>query len=202
MKKQKVGIYGGTFNPPHIGHIGAARAFIRDAELDKLFIIPSFIPPHKFFRGEATVKQRVHMCELAFGDIEKTEISNLEIDRGGKSYTYLTLEELSSPDSDLYMLIGTDMFLTLEEWNYPEKIFNLANICYIRRESDTKLTKEIEAAIVRYTEKYGARIYEIKAPVIQISSSELRSMYKGGQDTSEYISRAVSEYIRNEGLYE
>ena len=95
MHKKKIGIYGGTFNPPHIGHINAAKAFFNVMQLDKLVIIPSFIPPHKLSDNNTTPKQRVTMTSLAFSGFDKIEVSDIEVKRGGKSYTYLTLEELA-----------------------------------------------------------------------------------------------------------
>ena len=96
-------------------------------------IIPDCLPPHKEYSGSVTEEQRLEMCKLAFGHIENVTISDMEIKRGGRSYTSVTLEELTSPDRELYFLCGTDMFLTLESWYRPEVIFDLATICYIRR---------------------------------------------------------------------
>ena len=90
------------------------------------------------------------MCELAFSHISCAEISDIEIRRGGKSYTYLTLEQLKDDKTELYMLCGTDMFLTLDEWKNPEKIFALATVCYIRRETDSDLSAKIEQRIAFY----------------------------------------------------
>ena len=112
-EKRRVGIYGGTFNPPHNGHVGAAEAFCRGALLDELIIMPDFLPPHKEIDKAVSADERLKMCELAFSHIEKARVSDMEIRRGGRSYTSVTLEELSSPDVDLYFLCGTDMILTI-----------------------------------------------------------------------------------------
>ena len=98
----RLGIYGGTFSPPHKGHVEAAEAFSREMKLDKLLIIPTFVPPHKTTADDATPEQRLEMCRLAFSHIKNAEISDMEIKRGGTSYTYLTLEELSSRDVELF----------------------------------------------------------------------------------------------------
>lgn len=199
---KKVGIYGGTFSPPHNGHVGAAEAFASAVALDKLLIIPDFLPPHKQIDGEIDATERMEMCKLAFSHIPIAEVSDIEIKRGGKSYTALTLSELSSPESELYFLCGTDMFLTLGEWYTPEKIFELATICYVRRENDEKAECEIRLRTEEYVEKFGARIIPISAPVKEISSSELRAAVKGGNEgLTRLLPREVLEYIASRGLY-
>ena len=198
MKKQRVGIFGGTFNPPHIGHIEAAKAFIEAMDLDKLIIMPSYIPPHKVYNSSVTCEERLEMCTIAFSKIDKAVVSDLEISRGGMSYTYLTLEELSSEESELYFLCGTDMILSMDTWKNPDIIFSLANICYIRRESDEGITKKIIDKCKLYSKKFNARVISIDAKVIDISSSEIRD---GACDLSEYLTHEVLNYISKKGLY-
>lgn len=195
---RRVGIYGGTFNPPHVGHIEAAKAFITQAKLDTLIIMPAFIPPHKQTDNLVNCDDRLEMCRLAFGNIPNTEISDLEISRGGKSYTYLTLQELASDDTELYFLCGTDMILTMDTWKNPEIIFTLAKICYIRRESDNAISELLIEKCRDYFQKYGADIIQINTEAIEISSSEIRAE-DGIWD--RYLTANVIDYIRNQGLY-
>lgn len=195
---RRVGIYGGTFNPPHVGHIEAAKAFITQAKLDTLIIMPAFIPPHKQAVNLVNCDDRLEMCRLAFGNIPNTEISDLEISRGGKSYTYLTLQELASDDTELYFLCGTDMILTMDTWKNPEVIFTLAKICYIRRESDNAISELLIEKCGDYFQKYGADIIQINTEAIEISSSEIRAE-DGIWD--RYLTANVIDYIRNQGLY-
>jgi nicotinate-nucleotide adenylyltransferase len=195
---RRVGIYGGTFNPPHVGHIEAAKAFITQAKLDTLIIMPAFIPPHKQTDNLVNCDDRLEMCRLAFGNIPNTEISDLEISRGGKSYTYLTLQELTSDDTELYFLCGTDMILTMDTWKNPEIIFTLAKICYIRRESDNAISELLIEKCGDYFQKYGADIIQINTEAIEISSSEIRAE-DGIWD--RYLTANVIDYIRNQGLY-
>ncbi len=195
---RRVGIYGGTFNPPHVGHIEAAKAFITQAKLDTLIIMPAFIPPHKQTDNLVNCDDRLEMCRLAFGNIPNTEISDLEISRGGKSYTYLTLQELASNDTELYFLCGTDMILTMDTWKNPEIIFTLAKICYIRRESDNAISELLIEKCGDYFQKYGADIIQINTEAIEISSSEIRAE-DGIWD--RYLTANVIDYIRNQGLY-
>ncbi len=199
MRRERVGIYGGTFSPPHLGHVGALRAFCRELSLDRVLVIPDFLPPHKIIDGEATTEDRLEMCRLAFGSIGGCEISDIEIKRGGKSYTSVTLEELSAPDRELYFLMGTDMFLTLGEWYRPEVIFRLATICLVRRECE--LSEEISQAAERYVRDYSARIVNISSDVLVLSSSEVRSAIKEGSDTSHLLSPEVKKYASEKGLY-
>ena len=202
MKKRRVGIFGGTFNPPHIGHIEAAKAFVLEADLDELLIIPAFIPPHKEYLSSVGCDERLEMCRLAFSDIEKTKISDIEIARGGKSYTYLTLEDLAGDDRELYLLVGTDMILTMDEWKKPEIIFKLADICYVRRECDPSASVHIERKLMLYRDSFCARIHEIKNDVTEISSSELRAVLSSGRDVSGYLTPSVEEFIKARGLYQ
>lgn len=198
--KIRVGIYGGTFNPPHVGHVRAAEAFAEAIKPEKLLIIPDFLPPHKELAGTVTPAQRLRMCELAFGHITGAQISDMEIKRGGRSYTAHTLEELSAEDTDLYFLCGTDMILTMDTWYMPEKIFSLATICYIRRESDEMTTGALADKTALYKEKYGAKIIPLDSSVTEISSGDIRKMLKTG-DADGLVPAGVLEYISEEGLY-
>lgn len=201
MSKRKIGIYGGTFSPPHLGHVGAAESFCDAISLDELIIMPTFMPPHKQHDTEVLPNDRIEMCKLAFGHIDKAVVSDLEINRGGKSYTVITLEELSSNDRELYFLCGTDMFITLDKWYSFEKIFKLATICYVRREDEYGLGELIKQKKEEYTQKYSAQIIEISNSVREISSSEIRDGIKKGTDLSNVVPRKVYDYITEKGLY-
>ncbi len=194
----RLGVFGGTFSPPHKGHTEAAAAFCREMKLDKLLIIPTFIPPHKETCDDATPEDRLKMCEIAFSTIPEAEVSDLEIRRGGKSYTYLTLEELSSEGRELFFLCGTDMILSFDLWKRYEHIFSLATICYARRENDITNNEKLEEKIGQYR-KLGAKIVEIKHKVTEISSSEIRDSL--GSFSTDYISPGVCDYIYKNGLY-
>lgn len=201
MEKIRVGIFGGTFNPPHSGHVAAAESFLKVVNPDLLMIIPDCLPPHKAYSGNVTEEQRLEMCRLAFGHIKKAIISDIEIKRGGRSYTSITLEELSSKDKELYFLCGTDMFLTLDSWYRPEVIFNLATICFIRRENEKENDSLIEESIRLYTKKYNAKIMEVSTDVIELSSSELRQRLGDGEDCSQYLPQSVVKYIKEKEIY-
>ena len=202
MAKKKLGIYGGTFNPPHLGHVGAAESFASLIEPDEFLIMPDFLPPHKLFEGNVSAEDRLEMSKLAFSHIKNVAVSDMEIKRGGKSYTSVTLEELSEKDTEIYFLCGTDMFLTLSEWFRAEIIFKLATICYVRRENDAENTALIDSLTKEYEKKYNARIIAIPACVREISSSSLRECLSGNSDDAlNYLPKSVYEYINDRGLY-
>ena len=139
----KIGIYGGTFDPPHLGHMEAARTALEQMNLDRLIIIPDCEPPHKDLAEEAaTPQQRLEMAALmADGLGPRAEVSDLEIRREGKSYTADTVEALHEtfPEDELWLLMGTDMFLTVQNWYQPERIFQYAGVAaFSRSEEDTQ----------------------------------------------------------------
>ena len=200
-EKKKIGIYGGTFNPPHIAHVRACEAFYNAIKPDELLVIPDFFPPHKELDSGATTEQRLEMTSLAFQTLPVAQVSDLEIKRGGKSYTAVTLSELKREDNELYFLCGTDMFLTLESWYRPDIIFSLANICYVRRENDSENDIKLELLADTYVKKYGARIIPITIEVTELSSSELREKIRNGEEISQYLPLNVNEYIQSRGIY-
>lgn len=202
MKKEILAIYGGTFSPPHIGHIRAAEALSAALSPDRLMIIVDNLPPHKEIDGGATAEQRLAMAALAFGHIPNVEISDMEIRRGGRSYTAETLTYLSAESRELYFLCGTDMFLSLPTWRDPATIFARAVICLVRREAEDGLSVQIKEAAKRYEREYGARIRMIDAPVTEISSSDLRTALAAAPWRAEkMLSPEVYAYILEQGLW-
>ena len=203
----KIGVYGGTFNPPHLGHLTAARAVFELLGLDLLLLIPAGLPPHKELpAGSPTAEQRLEMTRLAgeqFGLGDKVRTLDIELERGGRSFTSDTLAQLKAqyPDSELWLLMGTDMFLTLQAWHEPEKILSLAGIAaFGRTEEDTE---ELFSAQRNYLyQTYPqARIFTLTIPgVIDVSSTELREKLAKGQG-GNLLAPAVYGYILREGLY-
>ncbi len=197
----RIGIYGGTFSPPHLGHLAAARAFMEQMWLDILYVIPTALPPHKEMEVAVSGEDRLNMCRLAFSGLEGVYVSDMELRRGGKSYTVDTLRELSGEDRRLFLLCGTDMMLTLDTWREPEEIFRLAYPVYIRRERDEALTPRIIEKNTEYREKFGKAVPRVLAEPIEISSGELRRMLACGENASEWLSPSVEKYIRDNHLY-
>ncbi len=201
MGQLRVGIYGGTFAPVHNGHIAAARAFMEQMKLDYIFIIPTCLPPHKQIGFADSPAARLRMCELAFENIDGVIISDTEIKRGGRSYTYDTLRELSRPNTRLFLLCGTDMVLTFDTWYRFEEIFKLCYPVYVRRENDPIITSQIIAKIKEYNEKYGVMFRRIVTDPIELSSTQIRARVAAGEDISGLVPKAVADYIREHGLY-
>lgn len=196
----KIGMFGGSFNPVHNGHIELAKAFYRELSLDRLLIMPSYIAPHKFTEGAVFPDQRFEMCCLAAKGIDGFEVSNIEIKRHGASYTYLTLQELHTlyPDDELFLITGADMFMTIHEWKNPGAIFKLATICGVPRNDDdiSRLKKQSE-----YLQTLGARTYILDVGIMTVSSTEIRKKVKAGEDISDLVAPTVNKYIKEHYLY-
>ena len=199
---ETLAIYGGTFSPPHLGHVHAAEAFSRAVAPDRFLVIPSAIPPHKAPVTGAGQADRLAMCRLAFSHIPHVEISDMELTRSGKSYTVDTLRALAAEGRRIVMLVGTDMFLTLSGWFCAEEIFARTEIAVIRREKDTETTDLLLRTLEKYREKYGACVSFIDAPPFEISSTVLRERIACGLSVSQYLSDEVEAYIRECRLYQ
>ena len=197
----RVGIYGGTFSPVHNGHVAAAKAFMEQMWLDILYVIPTGVTPHKVMQGDATARDRLEMCRLAFADVEGVIVSDLEMKREGKSYTVDTLRELYDPAGRLFFLMGTDMLLTLGQWREPEEIFRLCYPVYIRREADAALDDRIVEKITEYHHRFGKMVPRIVAPAIELSSSDVRAAIAAGISIDGLVPPAVSRYIEENHLY-
>ena len=197
----RVGIFGGTFAPVHNGHVIAAKAFMEQMKLDYLYIIPACLPPHKQISPSDDPKHRLRMCELAFADVDGVVVSDLEIVRGGKSYTYDTLKELSRPDTRLFFMCGTDMVLSFDTWYRFEDIFKLCYPVYVRRENDPIITNRIVTKITEYYQKYGVMFRKILTEPIEISSTAVRKAVFEGRDISSFVPPLVESYIKTHGLY-
>ena len=200
----KIGIYGGTFNPIHRGHLTAAQA-VKDAlGLDKLLLMVDGIPPHKQMpEGSTDNEDRLAMAELATAELGRwAEASDIELRRQGKSYTSDTLRELAKqyPEDELWLIMGSDMFLSLHTWHEPEVIMSLAGIAASSRLEASE--DDAFAAQKNHLEKtYGARIVTFCNPnVIEISSTEVREALSRGEGR-QYLSDAVYGYIARQHLY-
>ncbi len=205
----RIGIYGGTFNPPHLGHMMAAITAVWALKLDKLLLIPAGLPPHKALSEDAaSAEHRLAMTRLAGEQIvldsgATVEVSDMEIMRGGRSYTVDTLEALKAqhPDDELFLLMGTDMFLTFQTWREPERIVKYAGLCaFGRSEKDTKELFAPQEKFLR--EKYPeSSITTLVLPnLVEISSTKLRAMLSRG-GAEKFLSPQIYGYILREGLY-
>jgi len=203
----KIGVYGGAFNPPHLGHITAARAVFELLKLDKLLIIPTGCPPHKRLPpGTPAPEQRLELARLAVeqtGLGDRAEVSDLEFRREGSSYTADTLARLRElyPEDELWLLMGADMFLTLQTWHEPGRILSLAGVAaFGRTEEDTEELFSAQRSYL-YRTYPQARLFTLTIPgVVDVSSTELRERLARGEGGA-LLAPAVYGYILREGLY-
>ena len=141
------------------------------------------------------------MCELAFAGMERVIVSDMEIARGGKSYTVDTLRALTDEDRRLFLLVGTDMMLTLDRWREADEIFRLCYPVYIRRDNDRSLDRVIVEKIEEYRQKYGKVVRRILSEPIEISSSEIRSRISAGESVAQLVPQKVEKYLKDNHLY-
>lgn len=200
MEDKRVGLYGGTFSPPHAGHVNAAANFVHSMGLDKLIIMPAGIPPHKTVKDPVPSEARLEMCRLAFDRIDEAEVSDYEIISEGLSYTVKTLRHLYPTYGRVYLLCGDDMLLTLDCWRESSEIFRMAHIVCMRRYEEERGALYEKAE--EYKERFGASVSFIDASPLPVSSTEVREMLKRGDDSvREYLDESVIAYIKEKGLY-
>ena len=198
---ERIGIYGGAFNPPHIGHIRAAQYALKSLKLDKLIVIPSFVSPHKQLpESSADPAQRLNMLQLCFDGMDDIFVSDMELQRGGTSFTYETVKQVHEmyPEAELVLFMGTDMFLTFHCWRKPEEILKYASLAVFYRgqcgeNADVAQQKE-------KLEQLGAKVYLVENPLTVISSTDLRRMLVF-QCADTFLDTGVLAYIRSNNLY-
>lgn len=197
---KKIAMFGGSFNPPHIGHLQLAQAFVEELMLDTLLLVPVFSPPHKAADAMASPKHRLNMCKLLEKYNPKIQVSNIEINRGGSSYTVDTLKALKKiyPDSVLHLIIGADMYMSLQSWYQPEQICSLAKVCTISRNSDDIAMLENHS---RFLKRFGCESVILNDRVMTVSSTQVRKSVKSGESVKDLVVPEVYDYINRNGLY-
>jgi nicotinate-nucleotide adenylyltransferase len=190
----RIGVFGGTFNPPHLGHLIVAESAKEALSLDTVLFIPCASPPHKSSRSLVDAECRFEMVKLAISGNSSFQASDIEIQRGGRSYTIDTLRALTAlyPKAQFYLLIGIDNLLELHTWREPEEIFGLAEVVAVNRPGFTP-------ADVR--KDYLRRVTSLRYPNIDISSSEIRRKAKMGKSIKYLVPSAVESYILKHGAY-
>jgi len=193
----RIAVFGGSFNPPHNGHIRAAQAAKLALNADKLLIVPNAKPPHKAQEENVpSAETRLLLTRRAFEGIDGAEVSDIEIRRGGLSYTVDTLTELKKrfPNDELILLMGTDMLTSFETWRDYRRIFNLATLAAFPRMQDE--IEEIRNARTYYADKYGARVEEIGLIPTELSSTELRTLLKNREGNNLLPDPVYREIIK------
>ena len=202
----KIGIYGGSFNPPHLGHLAAARAALSALELDRLLIVPAADPPHKVLTPDsAPPEDRLAMARI-LADLlldPRVECWDAELARPGKSYTSDTLRAAHDrwPEAELWLLVGTDMFLSLQDWHEPEIVLSLAKVCAFGRgagDGEALFAPQRE----RLARDFGAETVTLAIPdLVEVSSTEIRAALAAGRSIDDMVPPAVAAYIREKNLY-
>lgn len=198
---EKIGIFGGSFNPPHLGHVHAARYAALSLGLDRLMLIPSGKTPCKPVPElTASPEQRLRMLSIAFGSVPIAEVSSMELDRGGESYTWETVRQIreGNPEAELFLLLGTDMFLKFPQWADADKLCGEVTLVSMNRGEKGEQENLIRAAA--RIESMGGRTVMLDNPVNPISSSQVRRLL-AFEGADSFLPEGVLSYIRREKLY-
>ena len=198
---EKIGIFGGSFNPPHLGHVQAARYAALSLGLDRLMLIPSGKTPCKPVPElTASPEQRLRMLSIAFASVPIAEVSSMELDRGGESYTWETVRQIreGNPEAELFLLLGTDMFLKFPQWADADKLCGEVTLVSMNRGEKGEQENLIRAAA--RIESMGGRTVMLDNPVKSISSSQVRRLL-AFEGADSFLPEGVLSYIRREKLY-
>ena len=195
----RVGILGGAFNPPHVGHLVCAQEAVVQLELEKVVFMPVGQAPHREIEHDPGAEPRLEMVELAAGDDGRFETSRMEIDRAGPSYTADTLRDLrsQSPDDELFLILGGDQAAALPRWHEPETVLSLATVAVVERSNWSRNAIGITIGRLPGAE----RIRYLDMPVMQISSSSIRRRVREGLPIRYLVPDKVATYIETNGLY-
>lgn len=188
----KIGIFGGTFDPIHFGHLITAQAVLEKRNLDKIIFVPSFISPHKINYQYSEPNHRMNMTKLATESNPKFAVSDFEINRSEISYTYNTLLEFSKTYEDMELIIGFDNLVVFDLWHKPDEILNLVKLVVMKRTYD----KEIKSP-----NKYFGKAEFVDTPTIEISATEIRERITKQISVEYYIPSKVVDYIKMNNLY-
>ena len=192
-----IGILGGTFNPPHRGHLALASRAQVELGLERVLLMPAHSAPHKGEEGDPGPERRLEMCRLAVGGEAGLEVCALEIERGGPSYTVDTLRAIKQgdPQADLTFIVGADMARTLPAWREPRALVGLAGLAIAEREETGR------EEVLRALAPLGARMTFLAMPMLEVSSSQVRERVKAGEPIEGLVAPAVAEYIAAHALY-
>ena len=191
----KIGLFGGTFDPPHCAHLAVAEAARSFVDLDRIIWIPAGVPPHRPDEPVAPAEHRLEMTRLAVSDNDAFEVSEIELEREGKSFMFETVAEMTSrfPDDELFLIVGGDSLRTFPTWRNPEEI--LARVRLIAFARDREVTDGVDPAVL------DASILIPGTPLLGTSSSKIRRHLAAGRSVRYLVPDSVAEYIRRHKLY-
>lgn len=195
----RLGIYGGTFDPIHYGHLLLAERCREELQLDEVWFIPAGVSPFKIGKPLSPGKARVQMIEFAVSGFPEFRVSKIELERTGPSYTYQTLEQLraADPERELFLLMGADSVADLANWKEPKRILELAQVVAVNRAGDQPDLSGIEPLC----REAGRPIRVVEMPPLDISASEIRDRAAAGRSIRFLTPRPVEMYIKQHGLY-
>jgi nicotinate-nucleotide adenylyltransferase len=195
----RVGILGGAFNPPHIGHLVCAQEAVVQRELDKVVLVPVGEAPHRELQRDPGAEARLEMVELAVADDPRFEVSRVEVDRDGPSYTVDTLRGFrgDAPDDELFFILGGDQAAALRSWHEPEQVLELAQLLVVERSNWSRHAIGIKLGRMPGIE----RIHYLEMPIFQVSSSGIRRRVGAGLPIRYLVPDKVASYIESNGLY-
>ena len=194
-----MGILGGAFNPPHIGHLVCAQEALLQLSLDRVVFVPTGEPPHRTLDDDPGTETRLEMVELAIADDPRFAASRIELDRSGPSYTADTLAELraAEPDDELFLVLGADQAATLPDWHEPERVLEQATVAVVARVSSNRNAVAIKLARLRGAD----RVRYLEMPLIQVSSTAVRRRVARGEPIRYLVPDKVVSLIGARGLY-
>ncbi len=195
----KTVIYGGTFNPLHVGHIEIIKLLSEQSFTQRLMVIPTALPPHKSYDGDVAAIHRFNMCKIATKGVNNAVVSDIELKRQGKSYTIDTVNALiAKGESEIAVACGGDMLVTLDTWkNYKELISKVEIIAMYRVGTDKESFNDAVDKIVCD----GGKVTVVKASITDVASKDLRFMLKNGQSVKKFLSPEIYDYIKENKLY-
>ena len=207
----QLGIFGGTFDPPHVGHLLAASDAIEHLGLDRLVFVPAAVQPLKAARDTAPALDRLAMVRLTVGRDPRLQADSVELDREGLSYTVDTLREFGRryPSAERYFLVGADVLATFAQWCEPQTVLELATLAVLTRRSDGEDDARVQQAVVRrrgsvttvLDEALARRSTLVPTRRIDVSSTEIRDRVRAGRSIHGFVTDAVADYIGSHGLY-
>jgi nicotinate-nucleotide adenylyltransferase len=197
---RRIGILGGTFNPPHLAHLLCAQEAHEQLGLDQVLLVPVAAPPHKEAADDPGAATRVELCRLAVAGDDRFAVSTIEVDRGGASYTVDTLREIhgTNPEDDLTFIVGGDMAFSLPSWREPAEVLRLARVAVAER---LELRRGDILDAVSSIPGAAERVTFFDLPRVDVSSSLVRRRVAGGHPIRYLVPDAVAEYIAQNGLY-
>lgn len=199
----RLGLFGGSFDPVHYGHLRLATECCAQAQLDEVWLLPAAVQPHKPGGPQASAFDRLRMLELAVADIPALSVSRLEIDRGGVSYTVDTLRSIHAAhlQSELYQLMGADTLRDLPNWREPAEVCRLATPLVVHRAGEPRPDFDVLAPLVSAERLAQIRALEVEMPAVDISSTEIRERVARGESIEGMTTREVVEFISKHQLY-